>query len=357
MSRGTLATVDIKALKHNLNTIRQHAPESKIWAVVKANGYGHGAISTAKALTSLADGFAVSTFVEALELQQAGITRPILLLEGCVTLDQTQEAISRNMEMVIHNEIQLDWLTQISNLSSQKIWLKIDTGMHRLGLSPEVGTLWATKLTQEYRCKVAYITHFACADTPEHPFNQLQLNSFAPFTKQMGCEFSMANSAAIFSLPQSRGNWIRPGIALYGASPFSDKSAQQLNLVPAMTLTAPVIAIHQIPKGQHVGYGANWCAERNSTIATLAIGYGDGYPRHAGNNTPTWINGHIAPVVGRVSMDMLTIDITDIAGIDIGNDVELWGKNLSVDHVASHVGTIGYELLTRLSARIERVYN
>ena len=354
MSRGTQATIDTEALKHNLITIRQQAPHSRIWAVVKANGYGHGAIPVARALTDV-DGFAVATFAEAVELREAGISQPVLLLEGCVSPEQTRQAVEKRLEMVIHGENQLTWLTGIADLSTTRIWLKVDTGMHRLGLTPETALHWAHVLTHEHNSPVAFITHFACADMPEHPLNHIQIESFSPF-RCSGNEFSMANSAAIFAFPQSHGHWLRPGIALYGASPLADRSAEQLKLLPAMTLTAPIIAIHQVPKGHSVGYGANWQAEQDSIIATLAIGYGDGYPRHAGNGVSTWINGHIAPIVGRVSMDMLTIDITGIPGVTTGDKVELWGQHLSVDQVAREIGTIGYELLTRLSARIERIY-
>jgi alanine racemase len=351
MSRGTYALIDVAALQHNLQQARQAAPDSKVWAVVKANGYGHGAVNVANALNQ-ADGFAVATLDEAMELQQAGITQPILLLEGCIDPSQLRQAVSQGFALVLHCPQQVQWFTELNGLDAVDVWLKIDTGMHRLGLPPRLGLELSRQIKQApCTASLGFMTHFACADETDKPMTAQQIEAFQPFVDS-GLPCSLANSAGILAWPASHQHWVRAGIMLYGASPFADRSAASLSLKPAMHLNAPVIALHDLEPGDSAGYGARWTANKPTRLATLAIGYGDGYPRHAPDGTPVWINGQRATLAGRVSMDMLTIDITGIDNVELGTEVELWGANIPVDEVAEHVGTIGYELVTRLSARV-----
>lgn len=381
MSRGTRALIDTGALRANLARVREWAPNSRVWAVVKADGYGHGAVNVARALTD-ADGFAVATLAEAQCLRDAGIEQPILLLEGTIDLEQARQALELRCDTVVHQAEQLAHLEQLlvspgraasrrlteaqpqptSNTTgltdpgtrTPRLWLKVDTGMHRLGVAPdEVPTYLERLRALSPAHPVGLMTHFASADEADPTPTEQQLGAFDR------CEpghapACLANSAGVMAWPRSHRDWVRPGIMLYGASPGFNKTGLELGLKPAMTLTAPVIAVREIPAGDRVGYGGRWQARRPSRIATLAIGYGDGYPRHAPDGTPVWLRGRKVPLVGKVSMDMLTVDVTDLDRIEIGEDAELWGTHLSVDEVAAHIGTVGYELLTRVSPRVEK---
>lgn len=353
MSRGTRARVNTSALRHNLGRVRELAPSSRVWAVVKADGYGHGALRVAQALAD-ADGFAVATLKEAQALRDAGIKAPILLLEGTVDLDQAETAIDLALDTVVHEVGQLERLeTLAGRVQGQRLWLKVDTGMHRLGVAPsEVSALFDRMQRLSPNQPVGLMTHFARADEADPEPSRRQLTLFSQ-NRPAGAIISIANSAGVMAWPQSHGDWVRPGIMLYGASPGFDKTGPELGLQPAMTLTAPVIAIRDIPGGDEVGYGGRWRARRPSRIATLAIGYGDGYPRHAPDGTPVWLGGQRVPLAGKVSMDMMTVEVTDLDTLSIGEHAELWGSHLSVDEVARWIGTVGYELLTRISPRVE----
>jgi len=354
MSRGTRAVIDTQALRHNLEVIKNAVSGSKIWAVIKANAYGHGAVTAALALDQ-ADGFAVATLDEALELRAADIAKDILLLEGCIDANQMIKASKYNLHVVIHQPEQLPWLDQLPVDHNVNLWVKIDTGMHRLGFDPTFIRHQIPKIQQHPRVKsLGLLSHFACADEPGHPLNKTQLDQFAPFNT-LELPISLANSAAVFKIPEAHKQWIRPGIALYGASPFSDITAAELNLKPVMTLRSRVIAERKVKMGESIGYGASWIAPSDRRIATIALGYGDGYPRQAPSGTPTWLDGKIVPLVGRISMDMITVDVTDIAGPVLNKNIELWGNHLPVDQVAKSIGTIGYELLTRVSPRVKRI--
>ena len=354
MSRGTRALIDAGALRDNLKRVRTLAPNSRVWAVVKADGYGHGAVNVARALAD-ADGFAVATLAEARCLRDAGIDHPILLLEGTIDLEQARQAIELRCDTVVHESEQLAHLEQLVDAGhDQRLWLKVDTGMHRLGVAPEAVPDYLKRLRAlGLRHPIGLMTHFASADEadPSPTEEQIQLFERCELGDAPAC---LANSAGVMAWPRSHRDWVRPGIMLYGASPGFDETGLELGLKPAMTLTAPVIAVREIPVGDRVGYGGRWQAQRPSRIATLAIGYGDGYPRHAPDGTPVWLHGRRVPLVGKVSMDMITIDVTDLDRIEIGEDAELWGAHLSVDEVAGHIGTVGYELLTRVSPRVEK---
>ena len=365
MNRGTVARIDLAALQHNLQCIKQQAPDSRVWAVIKADAYGHGSIACAKALSSsgedgsthisYADGFAVATFQEAKALRSAGITQPILLLEGAANAKECQQATELQLTLMIHHTDQITWLDDIAADKHLPVWLKVDTGMHRLGIPPSQVGAFADQLQHKSQVtSLGIASHFACSDDSTHPMNAQQIERFNACTPS-GIRRSLANSGAIWNFPESHFDWVRPGIALYGASPVADSTADALGLKPVMHLTTPVIAERWIEAGETVGYGGTWRADKRSRIATLAIGYADGYPRHAPVGTPVWINGQTVPLVGRVSMDMITVDVTDIAEPTLYAQAELWGQNLPVDLVAAAIGTISYELLTRVSPRVPRL--
>ncbi|WP_108125233.1 alanine racemase [Saccharospirillum mangrovi] len=355
MSRGTCATIDARALATNLAKVREHAPNSRIWAAIKADAYGHGAVETARALHA-ADGFALATLDEAQALRDAGIQHPLILLEGTVDADQARQAIALGCATVVHQAEQLAQLEALGPLvRDQSLWLKIDTGMHRLGVAPEAVADYWQRMSALSALPVGLLSHFAAADEADAAPTESQLAVFERCERQVGSvPCSLANSAGILAWPNSHRDWVRPGIMLYGASPGFGKTGQQLGLQPAMTLTSPVIALRDIAVGERVGYGGRWTAQRPSRIATLAIGYGDGYPRQAPDGTPVWLNGQRVPMAGKVSMDMITVDVTDVPMVQIGDHAELWGNHLSVDEVAANIGTVGYELLTRVSSRVPR---
>ncbi len=361
MSRPTSAIIDLKALRENFYLAQQLAPNSKSMPMVKANAYGHGMIEVANALADSAPAFGVACIEEALALRKANIKQPILLLEGPHSADEIGIAEKHGFWLMLENHNQLQALLSAHLSNPISAWLKLDTGMHRLGFKPEDLQHIYKQLSDSANVAddIVLATHFACADDLESDFTDRQLQCFdsAINTLDFPAPTSLANSAAILGWPSIEDNWQRPGYMLYGASPFSkpQKNADQLQQV--MHFQSAVISIRNISAGESVGYTANWTAQRNSIIATVAVGYGDGYPRHAPNGTPVLINGVRCPLVGRVSMDMITVDITDLnTDIKIGTDVTLWGPALSVTEVAMHCGTIGYELLTRMPARVPRIY-
>ncbi|BCE02585.1 alanine racemase [Marinicellulosiphila megalodicopiae] len=361
MSRGTIARINMGAANHNLAVIQKNCPDAKIWAVVKANAYGHGATSFAPKLKHC-HGFAVATLNEALALRQSGIHKPILLLEGCLNVKQTKVALENKCSLVLHNIEQIEDLEKLTQnlafnqISDRTIWLKVDTGMHRLGLPIDQLQISYDRITKlSWVKQVGVMSHFSCADDSENTFTDLQIKRLKQALPSDCTLVSMANSAGIFNYSESICDWVRPGIALYGASAILNKSAESLGLLPVMELTAPIIAIRQVEKGESTGYGNIWTATKPTKIATVAIGYGDGYPRTCLQGTPVFVNQTRAELIGRVSMDLITIDVTDI-DVKLYDTVQLWGKDISVDEVASHCGTIGYELLTRITSRVQYIY-
>ena len=365
MPRQTIAHIDIDALLHNYQQAKTAAPQSQTMAVIKADGYGHGMLKVAQCLADVADGFAVAFIDEAIACRDAGLTQPILVLEGAHSPEDIPLAVDYDLWLVMHQSEQIDWLVEFdATLSADKIpptvWFKCDTGLHRLGLSPEALAMALRKVPSTYLDNAVLMGHFACADDLSNPMNAQQLTQLIDLAHQYQLPISMANSPAIVADTNSHGQWNRLGIALYGAEPLNRSSAAQSHVVlkPVMTLTAAIIGLRDIQPGEAVGYGQTWQAQRPSRIATVAIGYGDGYPRHAPSGTPVSIQGQIVPLVGRVSMDMITVDVTDLAKVpSIGDVVELWGAHLSVTIVAEHVKTINYELVTRISSRVTKTYH
>jgi len=359
-SRKTYSIINLPALVSNYHHIANLAPQSETIAIIKANAYGHGAIEVAKVLSSHAPALGVAFIDEAIELRNAGITLPILITEGALSYEDFSVALQQNFWLMLHTSEQVDWLSKQSPSYVGKLWLKVDTGMNRLGIIPsEVDNILA-KLTGEQLQSLVLCTHFSSSEEIDNPKTLLQIKQFERINQKHGYRKSLANSAGILNWPQSHGDYNRLGIALYGATPIPTKASQAklapVKLTPVMTLQSTIIALRDISVGESVGYGEIWQAKRPSRIATIAIGYADGYPRNAKNGTPVWINGQIAPMAGRVSMDMITIDVTDLAQVKIGDTVELWGENLAIETVAEYMDTINYELLTRISARVPKKY-
>jgi alanine racemase len=355
VSRLIRAVIDSGALKANLRALRGFAPQSRVVAVVKANAYGHGLVPTAKALPE-ADAFGVARLDEGIELREAGIKQPIVLLEGVFTADEIADAARSAFDLMVHHERQIELLEEARQVHPFVLWLKIDTGMNRLGFRPEE---FAATLARLQRLKVPpreirLVTHLARADEKNDALTREQLQRFKETVRGQHFPTSIGNSAAILRWPDAHGAWIRPGIALYGVSPFADANATSFGLRPAMTLETTVIATRRVARGEAVGYGAAWRAERDTPIAILAGGYGDCLPRSLGNGAPVLINGQRAPLVGRVSMDMIAVNVEGIADVRVGARGVLWGASLSVEEIATHAQTIPYELLCGVRARVPR---
>jgi alanine racemase len=352
------AIIDISALRHNLQRVRELAPYSQVMAVVKADGYGHGLKGVVEALIEEVDAFAVARLEEGLVLRQAGHQCPIVLLGGIADKEGLQLAATYNLTLVIHEATQLDLLRQVPVTAPLLVWLKVDTGMHRLGFPPE---MIAEVIASLRRCQavasiVGLMSHLANADQAEDSLTALQLEIFRGISAS-GLARSVANSAAIMAYPQTHFNWVRPGLMLYGASPFANSTGIAMGLKPVMTLKSRLIAIHHLRAGDKVGYGAAWTCPEPMTVGVAAIGYGDGYPRHAVSGTPVLVNGCPVPLIGRVSMDMITLDLRNQPAAKIGDPVIAWGAGLPVEEVALHAATIPYELLCQVTARVPRIRN
>ena len=301
MAQGPIrAVISRSAWQRNLARLRDAAPHAFMLAVIKANAYGHGAVEAARTLP--ADAYGVARLGEGLELRAAGITAPIVLMEGVFSPDELSLALEHRFDLVVHSMHQIDWLESV------------------------------------------------------HPLTDRQLAAFAAISADIPGSRSVGNSAGIIRGPKTQGDWVRAGIALYGSSPTSERTASELGLEPVMSLESEVIALRDLEVGDSVGYGATWVAARRTRLAVIAAGYADGVPRSCPSGTPVLVAGHRVPLVGRVSMDMITVDVTDLPSVEIGDRVILWGSGLSVDEIAAHAGTIGYELLCRVTARVPRVY-
>ena len=350
--RQATVYIDREALQYNLNRVKQLAPTAKIVSMVKANAYGHGVKDCLAALAKT-DAFGVACLEEALEIRELGYQQPITLIEGIFSTEEMQIVIDQNIEIVVHHQQQLDWLLAHKDayIAKQlKVWVKLNSGMNRLGFKvPEIINVIHLLKSEGFTCVLAM--HFANADADHHPLNEQQKQQFLHVKE--ACDPIMAsccNSAAIFKWPELNFDFVRPGIMLYGASPFADKTVNDLDIKPVMTFTAEIIALNTIQSGESVGYGSTYIANKETELAIVSIGYGDGYPRAFFKQNFVAINGQKVPVIGRVAMDMIAIDVTGL-NAKLGTKVELWGKNRLVDDVAEANGTIGYELLCRLSNR------
>lgn len=347
------ATVDTAALHYNLQRIRELSGGAKVLAVIKANAYGHGLVPVAKALVG-ADALAVARMEEAVALRAAGVGQRLVLLEGVFNKHQLELAAANACDLVVHSHEQLRLLESFDRQSSFTVWLKIDTGMNRLGFRPEefAGVLARLRKLHAVRDELVLMTHLAGADEPSGQGTQAQLELFERTTRGVVAERSIANSAGLLAWPESRAQWVRPGLALFGVSPLPGKTGEELGLKPVMHLGTELIAIRKVAAGESVGYGSAWTAGRDSSIGVAAIGYGDGYPRHLGNGTPVLLHGKRVVLVGRVSMDMITVDLTDHPQARVGDSVTLWGKDLPVEEIARLAGTIPYEMLCGVTQRV-----
>ncbi|MDP3036255.1 MAG: alanine racemase [Rhodocyclaceae bacterium] len=365
MSRPIRATIDLAALRHNFGVARCHAGTARLWSVVKANAYGHGLSRAVDALAGLTDGFALIELDRAVALREAGLKLPILMLEGFYTADEVPLFIEHRLIPVLHRPDQIHTLLAADWPATLPVYLKLDTGMHRLGLAA-AGLAAARAALAGRVADITLMTHFADADGPRGV--DWQIERFAALTAGMELPRSLANSAALLRYPHALGDWARPGIMLYGGSPFPQlKSAAELDLQPVMTLQSEIIAVQTLAVGDSVGYGCTFTADRPMRVGVVACGYADGYPRHAPTGTPVLVDGIRTRTLGRVSMDKLCVDLTDLpakvgAGgkaaneVVTGTTVTLWGRTgetvLPADEVATAAGTISYELFCALAARV-----
>ncbi|MCG8312752.1 MAG: alanine racemase [Pseudomonadales bacterium] len=376
MARGTNAVIDLGALQHNFQVIKSRVGHSKILAIVKADAYGHGIERVAAALGD-SDGFGVAILEEAVRLRDAGITQPIVLLEGVTSSGHLAEAAEQGLDVVVHSQEQLSFVADVVLPKPIRVWLKFDTGMHRLGIdAADLQGIYQQLLLNDHVSSVVLMSHLACADNPDQAFSHSQLHRFqrsivsaSAANSQSTMVKSLANSAGIFSLPDAHYDWVRPGLALYGGSPLAGVTAADLGLRPVMELRSTVLATRNVKAGETVGYGATWRAQQDTSVAIVGIGYGDGYPRHISDGTPVLIRGVRCPMVGRVSMDMLAVDLRPLSGgdqenpggqlagpVEMGEPVIIWGNGLPVEEVAHAAGTINYELLCQVTGRVKRVY-
>ena len=357
MARAATATINLDAIRHNYRLAKSVAPEQQAIAIIKADGYGHGAIKLAEALENEADAFGVACIEEAMELRAAGITLPILLLEGFFAANELEYISNNNLWCAVHSLFQIDQIAAADIATPITVWLKMDSGMHRLGVQPEEYKEAYDKLVALPQVKeVVLMTHFSSADEPELDTTSNQIKLFDETTAGIDAPVSLANSAGTLAHTDARRSWQRPGIMLYGATPFETSQELADQLKPAMTLSSKVIAIRDLQPGDAVCYSCTWVCDKPTRVGTVAMGYADGYPRHAKNGTPVLVNGKPSQIMGRVSMDMLAVDLTDIPDAEVGAYVELWGENLLASDVAKHCDTIPYTLFTGITRRVHKKY-
>lgn len=356
MARPALAVIDLDAIRHNYRLAKQLATPARAFAIIKANAYGHGAVKVAQALELEADGFGVACIEEALELRHSGIKAPILLLEGVFTPDELSIADRESLSLVVHHLQQLEDLLVAKPKNKFKIFLKIDTGMHRLGFAPtEVKALWLRLQACKHIELITLMTHFARADELTSDYTLQQLQSFKAAVSGLTAAYCLANSPAILAWPATHYDYVRPGLMLYGASPFTEPVETAWQLKPAMRLESALIAIRELAAGESIGYGGRFRCEQATTVGVVAMGYADGYPRHAQNGTPIAVNGVRTQLIGRVSMDMLTLDLTGLH-CQIGDRVECWGETVLATEVAAASQTIPYTLFTGVTRRVPLTY-
>lgn len=357
MTRTAYAVIHLKSIRHNVQQARLAAPNSKIMAVIKANAYGHGLLRVAQALNNLVDGFAVARVHEGMRLRKAGFQQRIVVLEGFTEREELQNLLDFNLEVSLHSPHQIGILNRQIESKQLGVWVKLDTGMNRLGFKAHDVTKACEQLTACHVVKkpLNFMTHFANADDKNDSKTMRQIELFNQLTANCDGEKSMANSAGILAWQDSLTDWVRAGIMLYGISPFSDSTGTQLGLQPLMSLHSRLIAVRDISAGETVGYSGTWTSSEATKLGVVAIGYGDGYPRHAENGTPVLVNGERVPLVGRVSMDMITVDLGLNSTAEAGDDVILWGEDLPVEEIALCSNTIPYALVCGITPRVEIV--
>ena len=369
MARPLVADIDLDALRHNYMLARELAADSHALAVIKADAYGHGAVACAAALEALPESqrppaFAVACLEEAEALREGGIKTPVVLLEGIFTAAELARVEALGLWMAVHSEWQVQALLAYRPAKAIPVWLKVDSGMHRLGFAPEeVSAVWQ-RLAAAPGCatQLMLMSHFATADAVDQHYFTQQLATMQALARRLDAPLCLANSPATLAHPQAHGDWVRPGVMLYGSDPLEQPSEASRQLAPVMTLRSEIIAVRELAAGEPVGYAGRWRAPRASRIGVVACGYGDGYDRHALDGTPVLVDGQRTVLAGKVSMDMLTVDLTDLPEANIGSEVVLWGRSqhgalLSVDEVARYCDTISYTLLTGILPRVPRRYH
>lgn len=346
--RPARALIDLQALRHNYRLARELAG-AKALAVVKADAYGHGAVRCALALEADADGFAVACIEEALELRAAGIKAPVLLLEGFFEASELALIAEHDLWCVVHSLWQLEAIEQHPVHKPLNIWLKLDSGMHRVGLHPkDYHEAYQRLLASGKVARIVLMSHFSRADELDAATTEQQVAAFEAARQGLTAECSLRNSPGVLAWPNTPSDWVRPGIMLYGASPFEVEQAQAARLQPVMTLQSRIISVRELPVGEPVGYGARFTSTRPTRVGVVAMGYADGYPRHAPSGTPVVVAGKRTQLIGRVSMDMLCVDLTEVPEATVGSPVELWGKQVLASDVAQQAGTIPYQIFCNL---------
>ena len=353
MSRATLATIHLGALRRNLERVRELAGATKVMAVVKADGYGHGLERVARALAG-ADAFGVAAIGDGLRLRAAGISNRIVVLSGPDEPADLAELRRLDLDAVIHHQSQVDWLAADRGARPLRLWLKIDTGMHRLGCAPE----HAAQIHARLRAlagvdpDIVLMTHFAASDEFDRDLTTGQIARFDAVTANLPGARALANSAGLLGWPAARGQWVRAGGVLYGLSVIAGKTGDDLGFAPAMTLSTKLISVNRNQRGEHVGYAATWQCPEDMPVGVAAIGYGDGYPRSAPSGTPLLVGSTRAAIIGRVSMDLIAIDLRAAPDAEVGDRVVLWGRELPVEEIAAHAGTISYDLTCGMTRRV-----
>lgn len=352
------ATVDLAAVRHNLLCVRAFAPQSKVMAAIKADAYGHGAVPVATTLAEAGvDAFAVACLEEAVTLRDAGIATRIALLEGVLSRDEAEEAARLTLEIVIHDRWQLDLLASLPAKTRLAVWFKLDSGMHRLGFPLTAVPMLCEALAAHPNWTLqGWITHLACADDVDSPMTVRQIAAFETAMAGIAGERSIGNSAGLIAWPQARANWVRPGLMLYGASPMPGKVGRDLGLKPAMNVASRLIAVHEVAAGESIGYGATFVCPETMRVGVVAVGYADGVHRILPTGAPVLIHDTRVPIIGRVSMDMITVDLRALPQAAVGDPVLLWGDGLPAEEVANWAGTLAYELFCGLTNRVHYRY-
>ncbi|MBL6748985.1 MAG: alanine racemase [Nevskia sp.] len=352
------ATVDLAAIRRNLGRVRQYAPRSKVMAAIKADAYGHGAVPVAASLQQAGvDALAVACLEEALVLRQAGLELPIVLLEGVLSAQEAAEAQRLRLQLVVHDRWQLELLAGLPDSVPLSLWFKLDTGMHRLGFAPgEAAALYAEARRRPAWTLAGWMTHLASADEIASPVTARQVQAFEQAVAGLPGARSIANSAGLVAWPQARADWVRPGLMLFGASPLPGKVGAELGLAPAMRLQSRLIAVREVAAGEAVGYGGSYVCPEPMRVGVVAVGYADGVHRILPTGAPVLIHGRRAPMIGRVSMDMITVDLRGLPQAQVGDPVLLWGPELPVEEIAGWAGTLAYELFCGLTNRVHFVH-
>ncbi|GAB4392252.1 MAG: alanine racemase [Gammaproteobacteria bacterium] len=347
MKRNVKIHVDPQALLHNVRRIRNYAPDSKILAMVKANAYGHGAKQVSAILAEAVDAFGVAYVEEGAALRASGLTKPIVVMAGFNDSEELAGCAAHQLDIVVHQLWQIDLLEQSNAHGVFNIWLKIDSGMHRLGVLPQEFAIALERLQALTNVgQIRLMSHFGCASERTNDKTNQQITLYHNIIGDTALERSLANSAAVIAWPDSHHEWVRPGIMLYGVSPFSDYTAEELDLRPVMTASSKIIAVRRCLAGDEIGYGAAYRCPEDMPVAVVAVGYGDGcYPRQVLQAIPVLINQRPAQVLGRVSMDSIVVDLRQHQGVNVGDEVMLWGPGLPVEHIAKLSGRSAYELL------------